>query len=323
MGGDIKQEGGLPFEEALVAKPHVDSYRTSLAYYMLTGRKGSKVYTDGQAYVVVSKHPHIEDRLLLFPEINGNGSLSLRILSDMVIPKNGIQLARYSQEDLNQLQLAARYTPSNMKVDLIQMDETIMDWEYPVHILDTSITAALEGKSFQQVRTKFNGVADRLTIIPLDAEDAIRSMRAAVMFWAGAMIYAGKESGHSLTELYDVLIKMIQLKPEMFNGFVTMDGKEPAGFTIWDKPVDGTVNAIAGLSRRSIKGMSEFQTITACRILEKEGIRGYNMGGSETSELDHHKRKYLPRTSLKLSSYDVRIQNMLTAGVSELALPTL
>lgn len=321
MDGELKRGNPFSFAEALLKSDSLDTYRTSIAYYMLTGRKGSRIYTDGNAYLVIAEHPHIDDRLLVFPEINGGGTLTIKVLSDLEVPVGGIQLARYTEEDLSNLQQATSVIPTHKEIELIESDELVMDWKYPVHILNTSLTGELVGKNFHQTRTKFNRVSDRLTILPLDAADAIKAMRAAVMFWAGAMIYADKESGHSLTDFYDVLIKMIECKPHLFDGFVTMDGEEPAGFTVWDKPINGTANAIAGLSRRSIKGMSEFQTVTACRLLAAKGVKGYNLGGSETESLDRHKRQYMPTKSVKVRSLNVYVQSRLAKGLSHFELP--
>lgn len=312
------QEG---FFLALAKSGRADSYCNSLAYYMLTARYGARIYTDGSAYLVVAAHPHVEDRLMVFPEVNGTGALTCRVLADMEMPRCGVQLARYTQDDLDALHKASAGVASHKHIELLETNEPIMDWEFPVHILDVEATAAMSGKKFHAVRNNFNRAQDRLSVVPLDAPEALRGMRAAVLIWLASRVYADQESGHSLTAFYDTLIAMIEKKPDMFGGFVTMDGKEPAGFTIWDRPQNGTANAIAGLSRRNINGMSEYQNVMACRMLKEQGVKNYNLGGSETVGLDHHKRLYNPKASFTVKSYEVKIHNRLMAGVKTLGLP--
>ncbi len=285
---------------------HKDSFVGSLSYYLLTGRKGAKLYHGNDGIVVICDHPHIPDCLLVFPEIRGNGTLTAKVLSTLHFPKNGVKLARYTEKDYQRLQSAFKDLSLDNQFIVDMTDEKIMDWEYPAHILDTKTTGNMTGRSFEKIRNKFNKVKNRLRIEPLSAPNAINAMRSSLLFWLGNMVYDGKETGHDLQGFYITLFELIKRHPDYFDGFVVFDGDEPAGFTIWDKAANGTVNAIAGLSRKSIKGMSEFQTITACRILHEQGIERYNLGGSETQNLDDFKRKFLPVESIEQSSYDVQ-----------------
>lgn len=322
MHGKLQGEGGLCTLAESFSKgcQREDSFIASLSYYLLTGRKGARLFQDENSQVVIADHPHIEDRLLIFPEIEGDGSLTARLLNEIDIPKNGAQLARYTDEDTSSLLTAAGHLTTGKVIEIQEIEETVMDWQYPIRILDTQETAELKGNRYEKLRNKFNKVSSRLSVLPLSSPNSIAAMRASLMFWAGAVIYSGRETGHSITEFYDVLFNIIRKNPNMLDGFIVMDGEEPAGFNIWDV-TNSTANSLASLSRRSIKGMAEFQNVTACRILNEKGVKTYNMGGSETEGIDRHKLEYLPKRSIKVRSFEINVKNRLLEGIQQIALP--
>lgn len=320
--GDSKRYAGLPALSS-TACHHPDSYIRSLGYYLLTGRKGAHLYQDGHSQLIVCEHPHIEDRLLVFPEINGTGALTVKVLNDIHVPSGGIQLARYTDQDLARLTLAARNLTASKKIITQEIEEKILDWKYPARILDTATTAALQGKAFDKLRNKINKIATHIDILPLRSKEGHRAIRASLMFWVGSMIYGEKETGHDLIGFYETLLQAVQQYPDLFDGLVFLAGGEPAGFTVWDAPINNAVNAMASLSRTSVKGLSEYQTVAACRTLIAQNVHSYNMGGSETGGLDQYKMKFRPARSIMLRSYEVTLRNPLSDGLSALALPSL
>lgn len=296
-----------------------DSFSTSLPYYLLTGRKGCQAYTDGTATVVVALHPHTDGRVLVFPEINGDGQLTVKILNQLAYKNVDVQLARYTEEDYQKLNHALAEEKHSAISSIQLTPEDILDWNYPAHILDTKKVSELKGNNFSDIRTKFNKVAGRFEEIPLSDPKAIQKIRASILIWAGLTISVGKESHHDMTSFYHKLVELISQSPDSFNGFALSHKGEPAGFTIWEEAGD-TANAIAGLSRRSIAGMSEYQTIKACRLLNNSGVQKYNLGGSETAGLDKYKLKFTPVDSLHLSSYNVSFISPSEQGIDRISL---
>jgi hypothetical protein len=286
------------------ANLRADTYSNSIPYYLLTGRKGLQIYTHQNTYVTACDHPHIDGQRLLFPEIKGDGTLTADILRHEKKPENGFRLARYTQHDLHIL-ASALNAAGQSKIAIQHSEERVLDWRYPAHILDTAQTGNMKGKPFEKLRNKFNKASAQLTILPLSDSKGLNIMRASLMFWVGTMIYIGKETGHDMTAFYETLFQTIKDYPSMFDGFAILYGNEPAGFTVWDTTTGKTANALAGLSRRSVPGMSEFQTVTACRILKAKGVDYFNLGGSEEAGLDTHKREYQPVRNIDLKSYDV------------------
>lgn len=286
----------------------IDSFCKSLPYYLLTGRKGLKVFQKDNATVSIAKHPHISDCILVFPEISGDFTLTVQILNRLAQSGLQVQLARYTEENYQNLQRAIEANRLKLVQSIKIREEDVLDWKYPVHILDTEKVSELKGNKLKNVRHKFNIVASNFNLLPLSHPEAIRSMRSAILLWASGMIFAGNETGHDMTEFYDTLVKHIIAFPSMFDGFAISNGKEALGFSVWDYTGD-TANSLASLSKRSIDGMSEFQKVTACRILSEKGIKRFNLGGSETETLDYFKMKFQPCESIQLSTYDVEFEN--------------
>lgn len=297
--------GGLGEVFSQISGRSADTYIYSLPYYLLTGRKGAFLYSQDKTHVVVCKHPHIEDRLMVFPELNGDGSLTIQVLNALEIPKNGIQLARYTKDNLSKLKKAGESAGNIKRLEFSEIEESIMDWKFPVHILNTHKTADLKGISYDKLRNKFNKASHHLTVVSYEDKDALKIMRSSLHIWMGMMVYADKKTGHSLTEFYEKIFDLMESQPAALGGFALLANGEPAGFTIWDRPAFGVANGLAGLSRYAIKGMAEFQMVTACKILSEQGVNYYNIGGSETLGLNQHKLEYRPEISVPLFSYEI------------------
>ncbi len=294
-------------------KARVDSYLNSALYYLITGRKGAWLYKSSHSALIVCHHPHIEDRLIVFPEIGkADYELTASILKDLDVPKNGVQLARYSEDEIIALkhQLSkVDYTPV---AGISVIEENMMDWRYPIHILDTEKVSTLgKGKlspkakeSFKQIRKKFRSAKETITHAPLHKDNGLRFMKAALKVWEGNMIFEEKDT-EDMAAFYEEFFKIIEKYPETLNGLLFTQGRKPVGFCIWDQISPDTANSLINLGDRSIKGLSDYQVVSTCTELLKEGIKYLNVGGSETPSLDAFKTKYQPHRTLPVLSADV------------------
>lgn len=285
-----------------------DSYLNSLPYYILTGRYSSRIYTNGETYIVTCQHPHKRNTTLIFPEIGGDGAASADLLAFLQSEKGRFQLARYTNQDLHKLKAALALNTNRDIAEIVDMAEDSLDWTYPVHILDTCKTARLKGRSFDKVRNKFNKAADLVTIERIAGHNSIRDMKAVLHFWVGSLLASGLEQAEERTTFYTSLFNNLNECPSLFDGFVVHDRDEPVGFTVWDKGLHNIANSLASISRRSIKGLSEFQVVSACRILDEEGVAYLNLGGSENAELNTHKLKFQPVHSIEINSYEIEFK---------------
>lgn len=286
-------------------KARADSYVNSPLYYMITGRKGAKLYKSHQSALVVCAHPHVEDRLLVFPEIGkADYELTASVLNMLDVPRNGIQLARFSEEEIMTLRrrLAERNYSPVTGVTVIEEDQ--MDWRYPVHILDTEKVAAMEGADFKQIRKKFKKAAEHISHVPLEQKNALRLMRAVLKFWEGNMIFNEKDT-EDMGDFYHELFAIMEKYPETINGLFYLKGRKPLGFAVWDKTTDKAANMFVNLGDTSIPGLSDYQMVTTCQALSEQGFKRVNLGGSEIQSLDAFKAKYMPAESLKILSAEV------------------
>ena len=83
-------------------------------------------------------------------------------------------------------------------------------------------------------------------------------------------------------------------------------------------------NSFSNIADTSRKGLSEFQMVTACRILKDKGVKLYNFAGSESgsdevddpSNLDAFKRKFRPVRSVSLISGEVMYRQFQDQNVN-------
>jgi len=298
-----------------------DSFLTSLPYHLLTGRKGLRVFNDADAHLIVACHPNKENTLLVFPEINGNGSLTIQVLNQLSQEGLNIQLARYQEHDFKKLCEAMKWVKSSTVLSITRMEETILDWKYSSRIVDVEQTACLSGKKYAGLRRAFNTVSKKegMQELSLSHPDALHAIEGNIMIWAGLMTFKDKKT-HEMTGFYTALLKAMNVAPELFDGFVLIYQNEPIGFTIWDNCQTKTVSALANLSKRSIPYLSEYQLIRACQILNEKGVDQLDLGGSESQDLDAFKLKLKPSSSVSLQSYQVNYNNFPSLGIKETVL---
>lgn len=290
----------------------IDSYLKSLPYFLLTGRKGFYFFRGMDTSLTVVAHPHRDNTLLVFPEYDGDGTLTVELLKRFADKGARVQLARYTDADYAKLQQAIQKDKTDLVRSIAIKAEDVMDWKYPARILDTCKVAALSGGSFTNIRNKFNKVAKNtdFEIIPLSDERALGLISSSIFHWLAGLAYIGRNTDENVTDFYNQLLKTMRDFPAFFDGFIIEGEKESLGFTVWDVTGD-TANALAGLNQRSVPGLSEFQVVKACDILSKKGIKRYNLGGSETENLDKFKLKFHPIDSLELATYDVYYEDAL------------
>lgn len=292
-----------------------DSYLNSPLYYLITGRKGAWLYKNNDSALIVCVHPHIEDRLLVFPEVGkADYKLTSSVLNMLTPPQNGVQLARYNDKELFKLKQQLTLSKNSTIANIRHTNEETLDWSYPIHILDTKRVSNMSGPEFAQIRTKHRKAAQKVTSTPLDQEKGLRHMRAALKFWEGNMI-ANEKDTDDMSDFYNELFKIIEKHPETIDGLFFTQGRKPVGFSVWDVSSKDTANSLVCLGDTTITGLADYQMITACQTLNERGIRYLNTGGSELKSLDAYKAKFQPASSFKIHSIDVIYQKQIDEQV--------
>jgi hypothetical protein len=278
---------------------HVDTFLDSALYYCLTGRRGGWLYRSPWSSFVVCVHPHVPDRLLVFPEIGARGDyhLTAQVLSTIDRPNNGIQLARYSLDQLASLgKQLTKLGPLSLEITVVP--ETFMDWRYPIHILDTRRVSALCGSTFMKVRNKIRRAASRgIVVTSLHAQKMISAMESALLLWKRGMGLRNIDTG-GMFEFYEELLLAVQNDRFEVRGLCFSEAGRPVGFSVWDGPFRGVANLLVNIADVSITGLSDLQMVSTCKRLHNEGIAHLNVGGSELESLDKFKAKFSPVTTI-------------------------
>lgn len=290
-----------------------DSFVDSIAYYALTGRRGAWVCEDKKTKAVLCQHPNIDNRLLIFPEIgNGDGSLIADIIRSLDLSKQSVQLARFNEIEIQAVQNHLIDKPS---ITIHQTVEKNLDWQYPIHILDTKSVAHLNGPDFRNVRQKLRKIDEGdIQMIGLSDPDALKYLKACTKYWEGNQILYNDLYQPEDAEFYQTLFNYVQSHPTMFDGFILKYGNRISGFSIWDQTTTNTANLIANLVDINTGGLSEYQLVITCRLLNEKGISLLNRGGSEKKGLDNFKQKFSPVKSITL--YSALVEKTSTPQIS-------
>jgi len=286
----VRDAGLGALQRLLDGNPSADPYQASAAYFALTGRDGLWLAGDDEAALLVCRHPHLADELVVFPPF-GRGSIELlaRTIEDLPAGGAGLTLGRATAPLADALGSALPGRSWQRR------RESLLDWGYPVHVLDTAKVAAHRGRGFQPLRTDLHKI-DRGSVEAVDL-DPVRhgaAVREIVRRWRHAP---------EMLAPYERLLELF--------GRVRLAGRlilhrgAPAGFAIWDEPAGqrGRANAFAHIGLHEIVGMPRLVVLDMAETLCRRGIAEVCVGGSETAGLDLFKRQLRPVRSVQLDSW--------------------
>lgn len=273
-----------------------DLYSTSAAYFMMTGRKGLWIYGNEDTAMIVARHPNMEDSILFFPPM-GLSPVSLIefALVDPAIPEGNKCLARLGPED--QYLAAVLEQRGNSKVEV----EEVLDWKFPVHILDAASVIDSKGKDFRDFRKNIHRAFGRgLWSEGINSQEDISRVLDISKSWA----VRHESNNYSIEDLIGPTKYALSLfnNPNLsIKGLIINEGSEAVGYIMWEEtnPLKGFANSISGMSVRP-RGTEEFAILEMCRKLKEGGFSRVCIGGSETEGLDSFKRKMRPVSSVTL-----------------------
>ncbi len=284
--GPISDDQLPTLQRLLQQHPSSDPYQRSAAYLAMTGRDGLWWARHGDSAVIFCRHPNARNEILVFPPIGSEGqALLAKVIDSVSRTGENVRLARFDAERTS----APR--------DSIEVDEALLDWRYPVHILDTQKVSELKGGDLQVARTRMNGLRTiGITVRDIDPARDAAAIETVLGRWAHEDSYA--EPYRRLFALYR--------NTSLAGRLISVDG-EPSGLSIWEETdrERGMANALAHLAVHEVKGLSHFVMVDMCRTLAERGFSKVCIGGSETEGLDRFKRKFAPVSSVRLNSYVV------------------
>ena len=273
-----------------------DLYSTSAAYFMMTGRKGLWIYGNEDTAMIVARHPNIDDRILFFPPMGVNPvNLIESALLDPAIPAGKKKLARLGPEDQYLSAVLEQRGSGTIEV------EEVLDWKFPVHVLDTANVIDSKGKDFRDFRKNIYRAFGRgLWSESIDSQDDIARVLEISKSWAMRHV----NDNYSIEDLVGptkYALSLFNNANLSINGLIINEGNEAVGYIMWEEtnPSKGLANSVSGMSVRP-RGTEEFAILEMCKKLKETGFRKVCIGGSEKEGLDNFKRKMCPASSVNL-----------------------
>ena len=296
---EIKSQHLSNLQRLLNKFTYDDPYSLSAGYYALTGRKGLWFYGDENRFLLLAQHPNIAEQIIAFPPFGENAAgLVKELLDDDFYRNQDLLLVRYTVDKIKELETVFPCAPQWIT------DECILDWKYPVHILDTGLTVKLEGSTYRKFRSDISrairsGVSSVLIHSLLDQNDLYSILRN----WAET--YTNKS--YKLDDLLTPTIRVLDLfknKILNINGLLFKHNGVAIGLIYWEENEmeSGMANSFVISQISEIKGISRFIHYSMCKVLYERGFTYVCLGGSETKGLDQFKKSMKPSKSISLNS---------------------
>ncbi len=289
-----------------------DSFLTSPVYYAFTGRLGLWLYRRRGAFLPVCWHPNLPGVVLVFP-LRGrpNATILNDLLHDMPEPPQGVRYSRMRPDAdaaalLNRVENTAR-----RELTLEPMIEPILDWRFPIQILQTGRVAALSGGKYMHVRNRMRQLKGcDVKIKPFSAAGHRRAQAGLLHRWANHNA-ANRDEYESLSAPYESLFAWSLEKDSGLSGLMIFVDDALQAIGLWDvsNAERKTANLFANFCNVGINGLSEMLIVKSCEALSAQGVGYLNLGGSETANLDRFKAKFDPALSLERCSLDIAIHD--------------
>lgn len=280
-----------------------DPFAQSPYYFAMTGRNGLWVYGNESSGIILAKHPNRAERVLAFEPFGADADGILRsFLSKNIVTSGRLSFARVTDAFEKKLRTLVENR------FLVQEGEDVLDWIYPVHIIDLDALKVHEGGAYNNFRAHLNKSARH----DLRSERVNPARHASAIaqildIWA----YDGKKAGFTSDDLTtptrSVLEMMCNGNADL-GGVITFNADAPIGFWLWDRGNNTRESIAKSLVRVSvshlcgIQGGAEHTALRMAEILLEDGVEFMCLGGSETESLDAFKRKFVPAKTVNLKT---------------------
>lgn len=278
-----------------------DTYQDCPIYYLTTLREGGWMIRADDSVIFAGMHPHDDDVVLLFPERSKDNELSLtqNVLALPFLGKRKISFARRNASEADRIQAVCKF-PIREYID------PLMDWVYPIHILDTEKVARMHGSRFIKIRNKVRRAQSIVSEIRRVDGNASQILLDAFALWLERMRRLSGDSHEGAARYYASAVSLLQQSPRCLNGlYAISEHGQIVGATFWSATIQKVGNLYINICDPSIVGLSDLLLTEACKLAFLDGVIAMNLGGSEISTLNDFKEKYEPKLSLQVSSYRI------------------
>lgn len=283
-----------------------DPYVTCPSYHAFTGRKGLWGYAKGRSILLFARNPNKPDQVMFYPQLgNPFPNLAFEFMHKAPVPSGGYQFSRVETEHADFLAASMNKKSSDFYYEV--ETEKLLDWAFPVHTISTKAVLNPSGKRFKSFRQPINIFPkDRVEVRPLAPSCAVQELMDVIVPWAFKRADLG--APRELIETNVSFLKLMNHSGLDLQGLKFYLDGELTAFEAWAMPLEKKkiVNNFAGFSKSNIRGFSEFQHYTICRVLHEQGIERICLGGSEGAGLDSFKRKMNPVESVELATIAVK-----------------
>jgi hypothetical protein len=298
-----------------------DAYSRSALYYAFTGRGKVRRIGKGTDTLILLPHPNLRRSLLVFfPFAKNIHSFSrqvmlLRSYRNFLSKFEHVFLARIPQH-LVEAAFRERDEICAGGCRLQRINEETLDWAYPSHDVSLERLADPVGRDlacYRKKARKFDSRDIHLLNLkeanPDDVKDAIADISLRWILTKSKSFASRPERRSLLREMlnpYHHLASLSDVTTLEIDGFILKRGNDNLAFSFWEKPraESEIVSCMAALQRSHEKGLSEYLYFCIARTLVSQGYKTMCIGGSETAELDHFKRKLAPIDSHHLHTLE-------------------
>jgi len=270
-----------------------DPSMRSLGYIKMTSRRGLSCFQGQFSPILFSRHPNLDDTYIIYPSAKAGAEQDILDLSKLLkMSGDKVQIIRVPEN------MGTQWSDFFFKPAL---EESVLDYKYPVHILDIEKSLGMKGTVFLKFRNKINAIKKiKPYVKPLTFSMTEKlQMKQIVQEWAP---FVFKGNFDKDVEYIHYALDNLTTLPNIA-GLVAYIDDRLVGFTIWENPLSGDVVA-SSLIHCSIheRGLSEYLHYEMMKILHKEDVKYLSLGGAETAGLDAFKRKMNPVQSVQLKT---------------------
>ena len=276
-----------------------DSYLCSPVYYLMTCRKGGIIYDNNGYYLISSVHPNADDCILIFNFGDGINELYDFSLCELLAKK-----ILMNDSSIKYVRISRMPEVSIRNYRHLVVEENLLDWKYPVHVLDIEEVVGLKGKGYAQVRQRLNGLlTENCSIRGITSNEDCSIVLNMVESWIRKFPYS-QYSVDDLMQPTKTLLSLMHNDRLCIHGQIVYYNNRPSAFCIWEESMT-IANAFSMAADRNIHGLAEYNLVETCRVLKSRGIKKINVGGSETEGLNRYKKKFNPVESISLFTCEI------------------
>ena len=298
-----------------------DAYCRSGLYYAFTGRAKVRRIGTGTDTLILMPHPNLRRSILVFFPFAKNihafsrQVMTLRMYRNFLKKFDHVFLARIP-EHIVESAFRERSEISAGGCLLRRVHEEKLDWAYPSYDVPLERLVDPEGGDLACYRKKVRKfdlrgvhVVNLREADPADVKSAITDVSWQWIKTKCKSYATRPERKSLLREMltpYHGLASLSDVRTLAIDGFIIKRGDENLAFSFWEKPraQSEVVACMAALPRSHEMGLSEYLYSCIAKTLVGQGYETMCIGGSETAELDHFKRKLAPIASHHLHTLE-------------------